>query len=448
MLSRILAIVSACFLTAACGGGGGGGGSSSASTSAPASSTPPVSTPVTVAPLTNFTTVTVDGGPAALSVGPNASTADNSPFVSVTICAPGSTTNCQTIDHVLLDTGSVGLRLVASVVNASLLAALPVQTSAASNPVGECYGYVDGYVFGSVRQADFQIGGETVAGMPLQLIGDTGVFSTVPQSCSSGGGMNLNTVQTFGANGVIGVGLTATDCGGFCATSGGSGAATYYDCPSTGCSTIIARASSTTAPFQQLPNPVAAMSVDNNGTIIVLPAAPAGGEASMTGTVYFGIGTQTNNTLGSATVLTTTTSTSNLGSGLLTVIYNGQTLSESFLDSGTNFYVFVDNSITACTSKDLLGYYCPSPAQPLSPTVRGLSGNTASAAFTLNNAQSLVNTGFAVLPGIGGNPDLFNNLTPVPNSFGLGLPFFYGKSVYTAIEGRNAGGTVGPYFAY
>jgi hypothetical protein len=36
----------------------------------------------------------------------------------------------------------------------------------------------------------------------------------------------------------------------------------------------------------------------------------------------------------------------------------------------------------------------------------------------------------------------------IPHSFAFGLPFFYGRNVYTAIEGRNAGGTVGPFFAF
>ena len=34
----------------------------------------------------------------------------NEPCVSVTVCVPGTST-CQTIDHLLLDTGSTGLRI-------------------------------------------------------------------------------------------------------------------------------------------------------------------------------------------------------------------------------------------------------------------------------------------------------------------------------------------------
>src|SRR5580658_8491677 len=116
---RTLCALAVCVLLSACGGGGGGGGSSATVTSP---ITPPVTPPPAAA--ANVATITVDAGPAALNTGPNAFISDNTAFVSVTLCAPG-TTNCQTIDHVLLDTGSVGLRIFQSVLSASLLSALP-----------------------------------------------------------------------------------------------------------------------------------------------------------------------------------------------------------------------------------------------------------------------------------------------------------------------------------
>ena len=467
MLKRNLVLIGFCLALSACDQGGGGGSNSSAtssstvtnatattsSTAASSTSTTPSSTTTSGAPatppaLTNFASITIDAGPAALASGPNAYMAANTPYVSVTLCAPGSATDCQTIDHVLVDTGSVGLRIFASVLDASLLNALPLETDANSNPVGSCYGFVDGYMFGSVHQADFQVGGEKVANMPFMAVADTGAVSTVPSSCSSGGGSNLNGVKAFGANGVIGIGVMDTDCGLSCTVAGGYGAATYYDCPSTGCGAIISRRASTSAPFQQLPNPVAAMSVDNNGTIMSLPAATNAGQTTMTGTLYFGIGTETNNSLGSATVLTTTTSSSSQGVGLVTAIYNGTALNQSFLDSGSNAYFFVDQTIPACAQSQLAGDYCPASSQILTPTLQGQDDASASATFTLNNAQSLASNRYAVLPGLGVNPNLVGTLKAYPHSFDFGLPFFYGRNVYTAIEGRSAGGVMGPYFAY
>jgi Protein of unknown function (DUF3443) len=438
---RQLCALAGLLLLAACGGGGGGG-------SAAVSSSPPVTTSPPPPALTNVATITVDAGPAALDTGPNAYISDNTAFVSVTLCAPGSTTNCQTIDHVIVDTGSVGLRVFQSVLTPALLAALPTEADANANPVGECYAFIDGFIFGSVRQANFQIGGENVADMPLQVIGDTGAFSAVPSSCSSGGGPNLDTVQAFGANGVIGIGVTTTDCGTFCQSPGGFAAATYYDCPSSGCASIITRTASTIAPFQQLPNPVAAMSVDNNGTIISLPTAPAAGETSLSGTLIFGIGTETNNALGAATVLTTTLSSNPNGAGLITAMFNGQNLDESFLDSGSDAFFFADSAIALCTNKNFTGFYCPSSTLSLNATLEGLNGVSAGAPFSIGNAQNLFSGDFSVIPDLGANPSMTGTITPFPDSFDFGLPFFFGRNVYTAIEGLNAGGATGPYFAY
>jgi hypothetical protein len=409
------------------GGGGGGGGGTTAS---------------------NAVTVTVDAGPAALNTGANAYTATNVLYVSITLCAPGSTTNCQTIDHIQVDTGSVGLRLLPSVLNASLLSAMPLETDTSGNPVGECYAYVDGYVFGSVRQADFQISGKTVSDMPVQVIADSGQFSTAPSSCSSGGGTFLNTVQLFGANGIIGIGVTATDCGSVCA-SGGASSAIYYDCPTSGCVSIIARNANSVAPFQQLPNPVAAFSGDNNGTLISLPAVPTGGEATLTGTLYFGIGTEGNNALPTtASILTTTNSQNVLGAGLLTTLYNGQSLNESFIDSGSSEYFFVDNAIATCAESGFAGQYCPTSPLTIGTTIMGQNGTSASDTFTLYNAQTAFVAGYAVVPGVGGDPNIIDGLAPYPNSFDFGLPFFYGRNVYTAIEGESAAGVNGPYIAF
>jgi len=431
---RKLCALAAMIVLAGCGGGGGGGGSST--------TTPP-------AALTNFAAVTVDQGPAALNVGPNGYTQSNVAYVSVTICAPGSTSNCQTIDHVQVDTGSIGLRIFGSVITPSLLSALPSETDASSNPVAECYQYVDGYVFGSVRTTDMTIGGEKVSSMPFQVLADTGQFASVPSTCSSAGGSNLTTVQAFGANGIIGIGTTTTDCGTYCA-SGGQSAAIYYDCPSAGCGSIIARAANATAPFQQLPNPVAAMSTDNNGSSLVLPSTPAAGEASMAGTLYFGIGTQSNNGLGSATVYTITSSSSPDGPGLITAVYNGQTLPNSFLDSGSSLYFFEDTSQTLCTATGFNGLYCPAATETLSPVIRGLNGASYTDTFSLYNAETQFNANpsFAVVPGVGANPNIIFPSTAYAGSFDFGLPFFYGRSVYTAIEGRTAGSTTGPYFAF
>lgn len=396
-------------------------------------------------PVANTAAIIIDNGPAALAAAGSGSF--NSPFVTITLCAPGSTTNCQTIDHIILDTGSVGLRIMTPVLNASLLAAMPAEADASNNPVGECYQYVNSYAFGSVRTADFSIAGEKVANMPFHAIADTGTFATVPASCSAGGGTQIATVVDFGANGIIGVGTTATDCGTFCTAAGGQAAAIYYDCPAAGCSAIIGRAANEAPPFQQLPNPVAAFASDNNGVILTLPSVPQTGANAVSGTVTFGIGTQADNALAAANVLPLSTSASRIGPGFLTATYKGKALTQSFLDSGSNNYFFIDTTLPPCTDPDLIAFYCPGAPLVLSPQLTAANGAMASGQFTLFSPLDVMGTATAA-PGLGINPTLVKPPLPFANSFDFGLPFFFGKTVYTAIEGRPAGGVQGPYVAF
>ncbi len=443
-LRALIALLAAVSL-AACGGGGSS--STVAVVGATATPTPTPTPSPTPTPTVNTATVTLDAGPAALRAGTNGYSAFNEPYVTITICAPGSTSNCQTIDHVILDTGSVGLRILAPVLNASLIAALPTQADASSNPVGECYQYVNSYAFGSVRIADFSIAGEKVAAMPFHAIADTGSFATVPASCSSGGGTAVASVQNFGGNGILGIGTTTTDCGSYCTSAGGSSAAIYYDCPAAGCGAIIARAANAAAPFEQLPNPVAAFPIDNNGSILSLPAVAQAGVTTLTGTVTFGIGTQADNALTATTVLPVTTSASRLGPGVLTATYKGKPLTQSFLDSGSNEYFFIDIALNPCTSTNLIAFYCPTTPTLLSPILTATNGVTASGAFTLYSPLNVFDSS-NVAPGLAINPTLVTPPLPFANSFDFGMPFFFGKSVYTAIEGRPAGATQGPYFAF
>jgi len=139
-------------------------------------------------------------------------------------------------------------------------------------------------------------------------------------------------------------------------------------------------------------------------------------------------------------VLTTTTG------GLLTALYNGTTLNQSFIDSGTNFYGFSDSAITQCTG-DIKGFYCPATSLTLTATLKGQNAVTQDVSFAVDNVEQM-NGNYAVLPGLAGDPNGFDDLQPYSNSFDFGLPFFYGRRVYTAIYRRTAGGYTGPYIAF
>jgi hypothetical protein len=78
----------------------------------------------------------------------------------------------------------------------------------------------------------------------------------------------------------------------------------------------------------------------------------------------------------------------------------------------------------------------------------GQNGASTSASIVINNAYTFFDNNNTVVPGIGGPPSGFSQSNFYPNSFDFGLPFFYGRNIYTAIENTTAGGINGPYFAY
>src|SRR6266446_6343742 len=71
-------------------------------------STAAVMTPAAPPPVNNIQPVVVDYGP---TVNGQPAGYNNALYTTVEICVPGTST-CQSIDHVLVDTGSSGLRIV------------------------------------------------------------------------------------------------------------------------------------------------------------------------------------------------------------------------------------------------------------------------------------------------------------------------------------------------
>jgi len=372
----------------------------------------------------NVNTVAASGSniqPVTVNAGPAGNYA-NGAFTSVTVCVPGTST-CQTIDGVLVDTGSSGLRLLSS----ALTVTLPQQKASDGNPVVECLPFVSGYTWGPLQAADIQISGEKASSVPVQILSDTDF--PVPLACSDQGS-SQDTLTSLGANGVLGVGNFAQDCGAACVTTGASNPGLYYECPSSGC-VVVAESLS-----QQVPNPVALFPADNNGVILEIPAVTAP-QASVSGSLVFGIGTQSDNALNQAVVYTLN------ANGNFTTSYNNQTYDQSFLDSGSNALYFLSSSATGIPlCPDATFFYCPSTTQNLSATNQGLNGASSEVEFSVANADSLFNDNAAAF--------VFGELAG-PNSlagFDWGLPFFFGRNVFTAIEGKSTPGGTGPYWAY
>jgi len=365
----------------------------------------------------NVVSVAVNAGPSNFGV--------DLLYASVTICVPGSTTQCQTIDGLQVDTGSSGLRILAS----ALTIPLTQQMDSSGNTIAECGEFADGETWGPVQVADVSFGTEKAASLPIQIIGSTAAnVATPPASCSNLGPIedDLNSLE---ANGILGVGNFVQDCGEACAISGNQNAGLYYTCPTTGC--VV----TSEAVANQVANPVAFFPTDNNGVIVQLPSlsAPA---ATLSGSMIFGIGTQSNNALSGQTIYTLDPNTGNIST-----TFKGTTYTDAaFLDSGSNGIYFLDATTTGmpvCTDLNFL--YCPTATQNFSATNIGANGATASFNFSIGNGDTLTNNTDSAIPNLGG---------PNPQTIDWGLPFFFGRTVYVAINGKTAGSATGPYWAY
>lgn len=416
--SRVAALALAATLVTACGGGGG------------------ESTPVPLLPTLNdlpSAPAIINSLPVIVDAGPENSDPENSVrnvnrlYADVTICEPGSITRCQTIDHLLVDTGSNGVRLLSSVMAAELN--LSRVTGASGLPLLNCVQFIDfTSAWGPVARADIWLGGMKASSVPMQVIGDPAFNSLATVSPPPCSGSAINTVQDLGAKGIIGLGLFKEDCGARCVVNPNND--TYFTCTDANCSATVGTAASLD---RQLKNPVPLFATDNNGVLIDLPGANLAGAPELKGAVIFGIGTQDNNLLGGATVLTTN------AEGLVTTLFDARSLGVSFLDTGSNGLFFNSKTIPLCGAQ-APGFYCPPGPQMLEATLTGASGASSPVvSFTIDNALTLfTDSANTVLPTLGGP------IIDYPQMFDWGLPFFYGRRVFIGIEGQ----APGPFYAF
>jgi hypothetical protein len=394
------------------------------------------STPIVVSPagtIANVAPISVNGGPLVNASPPSIYT--NGAFVSVLLCAP-SNGACQTIDNILVDTGSVGLRLLGSQVTIPLV---PL-TDANNNTLYNCIQFLDGsFLWGTVAPANFVLGAELAASTSVQVIANPSF--TIPSGCT---GTNEDTQQLLGANGILGVGAEPFDCGTPCDPAlnpGGNPPPIYYLCSSGGsCNPTFVSCGALcqdSIPNQQVTNPVFNFPTDNNGVIVELP--PVNDVApTVTGSLIFGIGTQSNNALPStATVLNLDLTDS------FTTNFAGQLLGGSFIDSGSNGLFFPDPALAGSVCPGDSSWYCPSS------TLVGLSATNVGATGSPSNTVTFNVDNFETVTAANPNDAAFSNLAgPNTGGFDWGLPFFYGRNVYTAIDGTTVGNVPGPFYAY
>jgi hypothetical protein len=392
----------------------------------------------------NTTEVIVDSGPASFSLG-----IANVPFVTVTVCTPNSST-CATIEHVFLDTGSYGLRVLKSKVSNLLLPPVTLAADPPNNtPTGtavECYAFVLGGVWGPLANADVHIAGETATSIPIQLIDDTpsSTLSVPPDCVTASGGSVFSSAASLQANGILGIGMVPYDCGVTCLSPLNYAGfhVQYYVCPDA----VTANCKPAGVPIaQQTQNPVVHFvpddhnpQPDNNGTILSLPALPAVGAGVAKGRLVFGIGTRTNNQISpTAKMLMVDVNPASSSYLYFTTTLGSTSFSDSYIDSGSNAFFFNDITIpqnckSSAGSTTASGWYCPLGNATVSrnATLTDSLGHSAPVDFSIANADVLFSGSNTAFSNLGGS------IGQAPQTFVWGLSFFYGRSVYTSIWGQ------------
>jgi hypothetical protein len=418
---------------------GCGGSSSSTSTS----------TSGTGSTTANVLAISVNGGPTANQL--DGGIYPNGAFATATICAPGSTTSCATVSGLLVDTGSTGLRVLQSAMPSL---SLPTVNASNGSAAYDCVSFVDdAYIWGPVQQADVTLGGETANNLPIQVISSS---TGVPSSCSDGNTADLDTLAELGFNGILGVGSEPTDCFyegvSVCSPTSGLTSApypAYYTCSGTTCSPVFI------ATNDQVTNPVVLFPTDNNGVIVELPSV-SGSAATVSGSLVFGIGTESNNQLlSTATIFTLTCDDfATTFEGQSYGITNPTTCAGpgSFIDSGSAALFFPNAAnLPICSSDTPAGnlseFYCPASTDSLTATQLGAGGTSESISFSVQNAEALFTSSStdsdAAFSGLAGT-------NPSGVGFDWGLPFFYGVHLYSSIDGQSVptGTPAAPWWAH
>ena len=343
-------------------------------------------------------------------------------LASITVCATG-TSNCMVVNDMLVDTGSSGLRIFGS-----QLAGLGIKPNPNGGAeIGECAFFGSGSTWGSISTVDVKIAGEPTITIPIQVMDDISAFAPAPHECTQGTQL-VSSPSEAGFNGLLGVGQASNDQPNIFTE--------YFDCSGEDCGPLE------TPPAADIVlNPVSSLPIDNNGVVVSLPSIAADGQETASGTLYFGIGTRSNNQPGTVKTYRQNGNIKSEDYLEIDTVFKGITAGAVF-DTGSNGYFF-NSSIEQCADEP--GFYCP--ASTLSETATNKSvGSSVSGVvtFSVSNADTLFNSNNAAFDDLGGT---FDGRTTY-DGFDWGLPFFFGRIVYLGIDGASSSLGSGPYTAY
>ena len=338
--------------------------------------------------------------------------------VTVTVCEPG-TARCATIDDVMIDTGSTGLRLESSAVPVSLR--LPAFTGTGDKPLAECLRFVHDDAWGPLVRADLRIGGMMASDLPIQIMATDG--GPQPDGCP------ISRVKPT-SNGTLGVGPNLFDCQGRCEQSARHPGVFIADGRS------WSPVQGAVPPGSRLPNPVSRFSEHGNGVVLEIPTPPVGGADTVVGSLTFGVGTAANNQLGAGSIIRLD------ARGRFTTVLRGVAYPDSYIDSGTETYILSDAGLPRCAGMNWA--YCPVPDRVLDATMVGIDGAETPVAFRIGDYRAALDRRVGAWDGFAEVAE------PSSRSFVWGAPLFFGRRIFVVQEGKAVPGNdraLGPFYA-
>lgn len=345
----------------------------------------------------------------------------NKPCARIQICDPG-TNNCATVDDVLIDTGSYGLRIFKDKIS-------NLSIANAAGSLAECVEYGDGArQWGPVRSAKVRLKtgvpdnqlADVTATIPIQVI--DGRYPGMQENCTDA---ERDSIEA-GMGGILGIGIFKEDCGPYCETDANNNI--YFECNGTSCQSVkVVRANQVQNPIAHLPAPF------NNGVAIKIRPVKEGGEPYAFGHMIFGIGPQANNPPGQKTAFKVDPSFGEFTTNFRNRDYH------SFIDTGSNALGIPGGIYDECSSQ-YAGWLCPSTGpQSTSATAYGYDrGTSAEVKFRVNRFDTLFTSGNAVF-----SESAYSSGANISGYFDWGLPFYLGKDVYHVFENESAPGLGG-----
>lgn len=317
----------------------------------------------------------------------------NIPTVSAKVCLRNVLERCFTVRRLLLDTGSSGLRIFPSAIpTAQALPAPLLQTSS----LWECLPFGTAHLWGRVVPADVTLGGEpAVRDLSIQIVGRS-PFSH-PPPCGRENGRSLS-----GIDGILGVSPGRVDGGA------------YFECSEPGCRPVAP------SPGEAIANPVMRAESDNNGIVLRFPGIPKNGTGPIMGELLLGVGTARDNRLppGVRFFPMDRDGFFRAKTGRSSRLFYGR------LDTGTTALVLPDQKMPAC-SPPLSNLACPDRETSISIFIPDRQGEDRKIPVQVGNAAERLREHRS----LAGDILYFSPETSSP-PFILGMPFFFGKTLY------------------